>query len=127
MKKISSLFVGAALLACAAFPLTTAAAPAATSAPQAALPLGTIRTIQINAAAAHDNAGIYQWRRVNLEVERIAASEHALEQSSAATAAPAQALRQAVLELRSAWFDHDKARTQAAADQITAQCALLLR
>ena len=33
---------------------------------QVTLPLETIRTIQSNAAAAHDNAGIYQWASCQL-------------------------------------------------------------
>ena len=123
MKNASqSLFAGMILLA--GLTLTPAhAAPA-----QAGLPLGTIRTIQDNAQAARDNAGIYQWRRVTLEVERIVAAERSLEQAlpKGNAPAPATALRQAVLELRSARFDHDVKRTQAAAAQVSAQCALLL-
>ncbi|MGI4788175.1 MAG: hypothetical protein ACRYFS_04925 [Janthinobacterium lividum] len=124
MKNTSQLSAIAVLLICFSFGPAHAGLNAQTK-----LPVGTIRTIQTNAEAAHANAANYQWRRVNLEVDRIVAAEHSLEETLAndPVPAPAEALRRAVLDLRSARLAHDPNRTQAAADQVTTQCALLLR
>ncbi len=124
MKNTSPLSAAAVLLICFSF------GPAhAELTGQANLPVATIRTIQTNAEAAYANAANYQWQRVNLEVDRIIAAEHALEisRTNDPVPAPATALRRAVLDLRSARLARDPKRLQAAADQAAAQCALLLR
>jgi len=107
----------AAALACLAFsPLIAQAAPGMP-------PALNLRVIQGNADAARVNAGIYQWKRVNVEVDRIAAAEHALEAAGTADAV----LRTAVLSLRSARQAHDSDATIRAATAVSALCAAALR
>jgi hypothetical protein len=107
----------AAIAACLVLgPLAAQAAPTLSPAP-------TLRAIQGNADAARANARISQWKRVNLEVDRIVADEHALESEGSADAA----LRTAVLALRSARQDHNSAATMHAASEVSALCASLAR
>jgi hypothetical protein len=86
-----------------------------------------LQQVAANANAAISNAHIYQWKRVNVEVNRIDADEHSLEvvgvggdQSAAST------LRQSVLSLRSARQSRDVVKIQTAAQQVIAACNGLL-
>jgi hypothetical protein len=86
-----------------------------------------LQQIAANAGAAGANAHIYQWRRVNLEVDRIDADEHALEIAGVAgDANQALMLRQAVLNLRSARQEHDTTAVQESAAQVITACESLL-
>lgn len=105
-----------ALICLALSPLTAQATPPSPSIP-------TLRAIQGNADAARANARIYQWKRVNVEVDRIVADEHALESVGVADAS----LRTAVLALRSARQDHNSAATMHAASEVSDLCASLAR
>jgi hypothetical protein len=113
---IQNTFAAAAVACLALSPLVAQAAPAGS-------PVPTLRVILGNADAARANAGIYQWKRVNVEVDRIAAAEHTLESAGAADAA----LRTAVLSLRSARQAHDSDATAHAATTVSTLCASMLR
>lgn len=113
---IQNTFAAVAVACLALSPLVAQAAPTMPLVP-------TLRVIQGNADAARANAGIYQWKRVNLEVDRIVAAEHALEAAGTADAA----LRAAVLSLRSARQAHDPDATVHAAGTVSAFCASALR
>ncbi len=108
-----SLFAAVALSGLALAPL---------SQPQAALP-ASLLTIQANAQAAKGNAAHYQWKRVNWEVDRIIAAEHQWEQTQ--TSEASAGLRAAVLSLRTARASHDSLDAVKAAQEVSAQCALL--
>ncbi len=106
-----------AALACLTLsPLVAQAAPAAAEA-------ATLRSIQGNADAARANAHIAQWKRVNIEVDRIAQDEHTLEAAGVADTA----LRAAVLALRSARQAHDGGMTERTAATVSALCASITR
>lgn len=81
----------------------------------------TLHTIGANAVAAAGNARICQWRRVNLEVDRVAAADNSL-QSELAGDSVRQAdlgrLHDAVISLRAARVDRDVERTRAAASKV---------
>ncbi|BDI31019.1 hypothetical protein CCAX7_30700 [Capsulimonas corticalis] len=76
-----------------------------------------VSDIRDNAAAAASNAHIYQWKRVQLEVVRIADAEKKVQ---AAQSVKSETLSSAVRELRAAQFAHDADRTEAAAAQVLA-------
>jgi hypothetical protein len=87
-----------------------------------------VQEMQGNADAAASNGAHYLWRRVDLEVERITAKEHEIEMSIVGDTNLQQqtkTLQIDVLALRSARFSQDAERTQDAARQVAAQCALL--
>lgn len=91
--------------------------------------VGPLNTIRVNAKDASDNAGIYQWMRVNREVDRIVADARKVEKvliSDAASADALKALQKSVRELRSARLAHDVNRIQAAAHQVADACDSLL-
>ena len=110
---IRNTFAAATVLCLALSPLVAQAAPA--------MPTATLRVIEGNADAARANAHIYQWKRVNVEVDRIVAEEHALESAGTADAS----LRSAVLSLRSARQAHDSDATVRAAAAVSALCRSL--
>lgn len=63
----------------------------------------SVRVIRENAELVDHNAGIYQWKRVNLEVDRIvAAAKEVQKHSDAGMTAKATVLTQMVSELRAA-------------------------
>lgn len=96
---------------------------------KAARPLAAIRAMHANAEEASSNAGIYQWMRVNREVDRIVADMRKVDKalaSDAASATSVKTLQQSVRELRSARLAHDVNRIQAAAHQIADTCDSLL-
>lgn len=83
------------------------------------------REMDENAAAASRNAEIYQWVRVNHEVDRVVAGEHRLAQllpANKSASATAQALPIAVQELRAARLARDPARTRIAAKHVIEAC-----
>lgn len=81
------------------------------------LPMKPLRIIRENAADALKNAKAYQWKRVALEVQRIAAAErdlHGVLHDEDAWAAETSRLHEAVKALRAASAAHDADRTQEA-------------
>ncbi len=105
--------LGLALLATVAF---TAARPAA-----AASAKGAERTVQIlreNATAVSHSADIYQWDRVNTEVDRIVAAQKALHRQLAG-APQSSAIDSAIHDMRSARLNHDVDRLMATSDALT--------
>ncbi|HLK59297.1 MAG TPA: hypothetical protein VKU00_22245 [Chthonomonadaceae bacterium] len=87
----------------------------AQSTPKTAIPQKAVHTIQVNADAVVHNAHIYQWERVNLEVDRIVAAEKQVQKaltSDSTHAAEAKELSQTVKELRSARLNRDVDRLE---------------
>ncbi|MEO7715054.1 MAG: hypothetical protein ABIY70_02530 [Capsulimonas sp.] len=76
-----------------------------------------VSDIRDNAAAAASNAHIYQWKRVELEVVRIADAEKKVQLSQSSKS---DALSSAVRDLRAAQAAHDADRTEAAAAAVLA-------
>ena len=113
---IQNTFAAAAAVCFVFSPLVAQAAPLLPAAP-------ALYVIQGNADAARINARNYQWKRVNVEVDRIAAAEHALEAMGTDDAS----LRAAVLSLRSARQAHDSEATVQAAAAVSALCTSLAR
>ena len=106
--------------------LLTAGGLALISSPaQAAHPAAALRALHANAVEAGENAGIYQWARVNREVDRIVADAGGVEKALGAESA--QALQKAVRELRAGRLNHDAARTREAARQVAELAELLLK
>lgn len=93
----------------------------------AAYPAAALRAIRANAAEASENAAIYQWMRVNREVDRVVSDAHKVEKALSAESAQLASLQQAVRALRSARLAHDVARIQEAAQQVTASCDALMK
>jgi hypothetical protein len=82
---------------------------------------GSLHRIEANARAARDNAAIYQWKRVNYEVDRIVAAEHAVEKVLASDAGQKErvaALHEAVGELRKARLNHDVDQIKVSTDRV---------
>ena len=73
-----------------------------------------VRDIQENAAATASNATIYQWKRVNLEVDRIVADFRKLP-----TIQQSEELKQTVQELRSARTNRNRDHVVAAAQRLS--------
>jgi hypothetical protein len=86
-----------------------------------------LQQIAANASAASSNAHIYQWKRVNTEVDRIDTDEHALEVAGVTGDANLVSnLRQAVLNLRNGRQERNIDKIQAAAaDVISAANGLM--
>jgi hypothetical protein len=92
--------------------------------------IAALNIIRSNAREASENAGVYQWVRVNREVDRIVARERALRREFGTTsekAAAFQALQQAITQLRSGRLNHNIEQIQQASEQIIAQCEALLK
>src|SRR5437868_4641902 len=99
------------------------------SADKAARPIKALQAIQSNAQEARRNAAIYQWKRVNREVDRIVADERKVQSALASDSSltkQAEALHKAVSDLRSARLDHDVDRIAAATEKLSAVTAELL-
>ncbi len=88
--------------------------------------VAALRSIRVNAEDAGKNAAIYQWMRVNREVDRVVASERTVTKASASNAS-VQSLQSAVRALRTARLAHDVAGIQQAAQQVVAACDALLK
>ncbi len=120
------------ILACVLLMVTGCMALAAgkgQGADKSALPIRALQAIQTNARDAGRNAAIYQWKRVNLEVDRIVSDEHKVQRALAADSAlasQAEALHAAVSDLRSARLNHDVDRIVAATAKLSAVTTDLL-
>jgi len=93
------------------------------------LPIKTLHAIQENVQAAQQNAHIYQWVRVNQEVDRVVADAHKVEKALAGNSALAQQgteLSEAVKALRSARLANNVEGIAAAAQKLNAVCNTLL-
>lgn len=86
-----------------------------------AVSASAIHIIQTNAADARANAKIYQWKRVNREVDRLVAAARGV-QKALGSDSKADTLKQAVTELRHARLDRDVDRVVDAADKLLALC-----
>lgn len=90
-------------------------------------PVGLLRALRQNAADAAENARIYQWKRVNREVDRIAADAHKVSSSpSADVIRHGEALQRAVRDLRSARFHRDADAVVEASRRVISECDALL-
>lgn len=125
---MKTLFLSLSLVALiAAAPLSSAHAQAAA---KSALPVAALRSIRENAEAAQQNANIYQWARVNREVDRVVADARKVQKALSADSALAkqgQEFADAVSALRSARLAHSPERIAAAADKLAALCESLLK
>jgi hypothetical protein len=86
-----------------------------------------LRALRQNAMDAADNASIYQWKRVNREVDRITADAHKLSTlSSPSVTQQSQDLQQAVRDLRSARLRHRVEQIVEAAHRLVSLSDVLL-
>ncbi len=83
---------------------------------ESSVPMGPVHTILDNATEVKHNASIYQWVRVNREVDRIVAAEGKLMKSL--DAKNAASLKDAVKSLRSARLAHDSDKCVDAASSL---------
>jgi hypothetical protein len=89
-----------------------------------------LHSIKENSEAAQQNAHIYQWARVNREVDRVVAAASKLEKALSANsnlAKQASELGEAVRALRSGRLAHDPERIAGAAQKLSALCDDLLK
>lgn len=108
------------------FSAATLSAVRAEQAAPKSLPVPALQAITRNARAAEEDARIYQWARVNREVDRIAADANKVEKalvSDPAFAKRLAAFQQAVSALRSARLAHDVDRLQDSARQLLSTAA----
>ena len=80
-----------------------------------------LHRIEENAQAARDNATLYQWKRVNNEVDRLVAAEKSVEKALSAETAQKEsvtALQEAVRELRQGRLNHDVERIKASSERV---------
>jgi hypothetical protein len=92
------------------------------------LPLRAVRTIEENARAVKHNASIYQWDRVNWEVDRMVAAHRQLHKALGADKSRAEQtkiLEQHIRELRSARLARDVDRLVAVAQKLATVADLL--
>ena len=86
-----------------------------------------LRAMRKNALDAAANAGIYQWKRVNREVDRIAADADKIAAQSPPVVMPeGRELQQATRELRSARLQRNPEHIVRAAQRIVSLCDALL-
>lgn len=117
MKKL--VLLGASALALGY--ITQVGSHAVAQATNSAVPTAALRAIRENVQAVQHNAEIYQWMRVNLEVDRIIAAAHKVEKALVADTSQreqAEALGQAIRDLRSGRLNHNPDRIVAAAQKL---------
>ncbi len=92
-----------------------------------------LRALRQNALDAGSNVGIYQWKRVNRETDRIAADARKFSALPAPAMPPGQNAQQAMQDLQQAAHDLREARLQRdavqmdeAAHRLAAACDTLL-
>lgn len=89
-----------------------------------------LQTIQTNAKEVQRNAAIFQWTRVNREVDRIVADEKKLHKtmvSHTELKSQCDAIKQTVSSLRSARLKRDSERAADAAKKLVALTTELLK
>jgi 23S rRNA G2445 N2-methylase RlmL len=84
-----------------------------------------ISAIRENALAVQQNAAIYQWKRVNLEVDRIASVDIKI-QATMGSDTDAIALNTAIHSLRKARLDHNSEAAVDAAKSVAEICNRML-
>lgn len=92
-------------------------------------PVRAIRTIKENSDAVQHNAAIYQWERVNLEVDRIAAAARPVRKALEGDSANKDSLatfNAAVTEVRHARLAHEVDRLVDAAQKLSSLAEGLL-
>ncbi len=126
MKSLTNSAVVVVCLCCVCGLAFQQSAKASPVAPSAIGPV--VSAISSNAEAARANASIYQWVRVNREVDRMVAQQAALTNFNSTdnqVSAVVSSIQTDIAALRNARLDHDVARIAAAAGLIIADCARL--
>ena len=86
-----------------------------------------LHALKQNAVDVADNANLYQWKRINREVDHIAVDAQKLARLPVSATSPqSQGLQQTVRDLRSARLMHNAERINDAARRLVKLCDALL-